>query len=154
MYTPTTQQLGISSVKAPAEFIPADIPVVWQELSALLYPAVELSQGMLSLEQIEVWLRSGQATAFAVIEKQQLKMAVIAMPVEYAFYNAARIVALAGEDLKESWKFLPVLEAWALTRNCVEIEGWCREEIWRMLRPLGWTKKTNILSWDLRRKLQ
>ena len=129
------------------------IPAVWDELESVLAPAFEAGEGILSRRDIYNWLMEDHAVAFSTMKDGKITSVLIVMKVRYSEYSVARIVACAGKNLRGAMKFIDALEAWALTQGCVEIEGWCRASVARLVRPLGWKPKLTIVSRDLRHKL-
>lgn len=155
MFTPTTARHGINSGDLKcAVFASSEISAVWGELSAMLVPCVQNSNGILSLEMLERWLLHEQAVAFATIRDNRIIAVVVVMPVFYSTYSVARVVAFAGKGAKDCMNFLPALETWAFTHGCVEIEGWCLPPVARLMRKLGWKQEHVRMTLDLRRKLQ
>lgn len=155
MYIPIIQVRGISSAELePIVFEQSAIPAMWPELEALLLPCIEEANGMLSSASLLQWLLEGWATAFATIKENKVVAVLIIMPVDYATYRCARVVACGGSDLRGATKFIDALEAWALTQGCVELEAWCRPVVARLIHGFGWNQKLIILNRDLRRKLQ
>lgn len=112
------------------------------------------ARGTMLLDEFRVMLLNGSATCFATIKYARIELMLVVLPVDYATYRVARILACSGRGLKEAAQFLDALEAWALTQGCVEIEGWCRPAMVRMAQRLGWQPKFTIISRNLRGKLQ
>lgn len=155
MFTPTTAALGKNSAKlTPYLYTPEIIPAVWDEMEAMLQPSFQHAKGTLDPKQIYQWLCDETAVAFATTRYNRLVMLMIVMKVDYASYSALRIIACAGKELRGAMEHIHVLEAWALTRGCLELEAWCRPAMVRLTRRLGWEPKFTIVSRDLRRTLQ
>jgi len=131
-----------------------EVPVLWELLEPLLARAVQHGRGMVTCEGMRELLFQGVARAFILLEDDQIRAIFVAKPVCYDKYRAVRIIAAAGRGMKHAMAQLHVLEAWALTLEAVEVEGWCRPAMERLLRKYGFKYKATIVSLDLRRKLQ
>lgn len=157
MSTRTTPACGISSAKSPLfphVFEPSQIEAIWPELEPFILASVEKSFGMQTVNQVHDLLLKGHAHAFCTMRDNRLVMVLVVRLIEYATFGAARIIACAGKELKEATQFISALEAWALTQGAVELEGWCRPAVARLVRRLGWRTKVEMVTLDLRRKLQ
>jgi hypothetical protein len=130
------------------------IPEVWDQLEPMIKRSCDRSQGMASVDQILGMLLAGEAVCMGVSENGQPMLVIVATVVQYPVYCAARVIALAGKNLKEAAKHFSVLEDWALSQGAVEIEGWCGPAIARMHYRNGAKHKVSIVTWDLRSKLQ
>lgn len=97
---------------------------------------------------------SGYYSTFVTLRNGKIELVLVVTLCEYATYNAVRIVAMAGKGLKDAAQFLPELEAWALTQGAVQLEGWCRPSVSRLLRSVGFETPFAMCIRDLRRKLQ
>ena len=149
------QQLGISSAKPTPVIYPIEtIPHVWEEMEAILAASDTISGGMITVELLKHWLLNGDATAFSITKYGQMESVLVIMKVDYATYSVARVVAYAGKDFIGTMQFVDALEAWALMQGCVELEGWCREEVVKLVSRYGWNPKLTIVSRNLRGKLQ
>ena len=155
MSTLTTTLPGTGSGNLePYVYRPELIPLVWDEMEAVLMPCFEATNGMLNSKQVYEWLMQEHAVAFATVRNGRLAAVLVVLKVNYASYSVARIIACAGKDLKGAMQFIDALEAWALTQGCVEIEGWCLKSAARLVRRYGWKDKLTIVTRDLRRRLQ
>lgn len=140
----------------PFMFTSDEVPGVWPEVEPILARCVEISQGMLTLENLYEMLckRYNLATLFITLRDNKVESALILWVVQYGAYRAAQIVAFAGKNLLQCHEYIEVLDTWARKLDCVEIEGWCRPEMARLVRRLGWQPKLTMMTRDLRRKLQ
>lgn len=154
MYIPTTIRPGINSGKlVPFRYEPDAIPLAWEELEPFIERSIEESFGMLTTKLIYEMLVRDQATAFATIRDGAIECVLILMMIDYTTYRSARIIALGGKNLKAAYKFVDALEAWAFIQGAVEIEGWCRPSMERLVRRLGWHKRVSIVVRDMRSKM-
>lgn len=155
MYTPTTAVPGTSWAKLePAIYSAESIPHIWEWLSPFIQSSLRYAQGTMTLEEFRLLLERGEATCFATVREGQPVLVLVIIPVSYATYKVARVIALAGREVKAAMQFFDALEAWALTQGCVEIEGWCRPAMVKFTRALGFKQKFAIISRDLRGRLQ
>jgi len=153
--TLTTTALGTNSGELSLYVYKSEtIPLVWDEMEALLLPGFESAGGMVTSADVYKWLVNRDAVAFATVRDEKIVAVIVVTKVNYSTYSAARIVACAGKGLKEAAKFLDALEAWAFTQGCVEIEGWCSKSMARLARRCGWEEKLTMIYRDIRRKLQ
>lgn len=130
------------------------IPGVLDEFYPLLELSAKESFGMLTADHLAQMLRQGDATAFAMRKGEKVVLLVVADFVYYSTFKSMRVLALAGSHLEEAAKFLPALEAWAITQGAVEIEGWCRPGMERFHQRFGLKKRVTLMVKDLRGKLQ
>lgn len=155
MYTPITQPLGTNSDKLVPVIYPSEaIPSIWEEMEGVLAICETVSNGMITTKLIHRWLLDGDAVAFGILKDEKLLSVLVVMPVQYATYKVARVIAYAGKNFIGTMQFIDALEAWALMQGCVELEGWCREEVVKLVSRYGWKPTLTIVSRDLRRKLQ
>ena len=155
VYTLTTIPPGTSSDKLAAwVFTNEQIPLVWEQIEPFIEKSVEASQGTITTRMIYDMLCEGSAVAIGTADGTEIKLVTVLRRIEYANYSAARIIAMAGTGLREAHRFIEAVEAWAISLDCVELEGWCRPAVTKLLRRLGWKPKFTIVTRDLRRKLQ
>ncbi len=143
-----------SSRLIPQVYNKSNLSLVWGEVEPMLEKSIEVSQGMITMGVIKMLIDDGRGVVFTTQRDGRIEAALVARVVEYATYNAARIVACAGRNLAEASQFIDVIEEWAFNAGCVEIEGWCRPSMTRLANKLGWKTKVSIVTRDLRRKLQ
>jgi hypothetical protein len=153
----TIHQPGTSSGRGeltPWVFTQEQIAPSWEELEVFIARSVEKSKGTITVAAIQESLLAGHATAFATARNGKFEAVLVVRIVDYLHYRAARIIACAGKNLREAKPFAESFEAWALTQGAVEIEAFCRPAVSRLLRYFGYEIKFNLVSKDLRRKLQ
>jgi hypothetical protein len=153
----TTTARGTSSDKErlyPQVYGRDNIAVVWEEVEPLLQKSVEVSRGMITLERIKNLLAQEEAVAFCTLRDNKVQAVLVTQIIQYCSYRSARIIACAGRELRGAMEFISVLDAWAMSQGAVEIEGWCRPEMVRLTRRLGWKEKFVCVTRDLRRTLQ
>lgn len=152
----STPARGISSAEPlrPVVLWANDAVGSWGELEPFIQKSVDKSQGMISVARIREMVERREASVFATLCDNRYVAVLVVEVVQYATYRAARIVACAGRDLREAAKFINVLEVWARGYECIEIEGWCRPAMVKLVQRLGWQPKISIVTWDLRRTLQ
>ena len=153
----TTAAPGISSDKTSLRawvYTKDQIPLAWEDLEPFVEKSIDKSFGMMASRQVYEMLCDGSAVAFVTARGNDIQLVAIIRFVQYASYGVGRFIAMAGRDLRGAHLFLPAIEQWAVSMGCVEIEGWCRPAVTKILRRLGWTPKLTLLTRDLRRKLQ
>lgn len=131
------------------------ISIIWGEIEPMLQRSIDITNGMQTIELVKAEIDNKEAVCFAPIRDGKIEAVIVCRVVEYATYRAARIIACAGENLKEAMQFIEAIDAWARSHNCYEIECWCvNPAMARLVRGLGWKPKFTALTRDLRRKLQ
>jgi hypothetical protein len=154
----TTREPGINSDKEDFRAGVLDqmaVLVLWDELVPILQRSVEVSQGMMSLGWLEEWAKRGEASVFVTWREGRIESVLVATIAIYPYYRSARIVACAGKNLAEAAdKYMDLLHSWALLNDCQEIEGWVLPPLARMAKKFGFRLKRQIVSLDLRSKLQ
>lgn len=148
---------GISSEKEPLQacvYSKHEIEGVWDLLEPFFQRSIDVSNGRLTMRWLQQGLLLGAIVAFATYRKDKLEMVLAVEMANYPGMDVARIVAIAGKNLKEASRFLDALETWALSQGAVEIEGFCRPAMVRLARHFGWKPQVLIVTKDLRRRLQ
>lgn len=150
---------GTSSVKSELRgcLHAADhIPLVWDQLEPLIERSIRAGRGEITTEVIYAMLVNGHAVAFTAHRDEKVEIVLVVRPVPYSSYTVVRIIACAGRGLKDALPLMDGVEAWALSQGAVELEAWCRPAMTRLLKSpkMGWSGKFEVLSKDLRRKLQ
>ena len=135
-------------------FTQSEIEKYWEELEPFVQKSIDVSDGDITLDAVKYLLATGSATAFATILNGKFQAVLVVDIVLYSTYRSARILCCAGRKLKEAMKFIGALEVWALSHEAVQIEGWCRPGVVRLVRRLGFIPRRTSVVYDLRRKLQ
>lgn len=158
MYIPTTRAPGISSDNpwrlVPHVFAATEIEAVWPDIEGFIARSVDQSNGTTSVETIFQLLMQQEATMFATLRNGRPELVLVVRLVQYAKFVTARVIAMAGKNLKEAKAFLPALEAWALTQGAIEIEAWSRPAVARLLQHVGMKERSRCMVLNLRGKLQ
>lgn len=133
-----------------------DVPHLWPFLEPLVDRSVASGSGELTTRRIHSLLLGGEATAFLITQDKKICFLLIAQIIPYAQHRAARVIACAGEDLRGADKSLSTLTSWAVLNEATEIEAWCPPHMSKLLKSLEtpWTSKYEVLSLDLRSKMQ
>lgn len=155
----TTARPGTSSAEGPLKgcLHEADhIPLVWDQLEPMIERSIKAGRGEITTEAVYAMLVNGHAFAFTAHRNEQVEIVLVVRPVLYSAYTVVRIIACAGRNLKEALHLFEGVELWALGKGAVELEAWCRPAMSRLLKSpkMGWASKFEVLSKDLRRKLQ
>lgn len=155
MYIPSIAELGTNSDRLlPFVWYKGDAMLHWDRYEHLVVDSVAHSKGTLTVAGVAEALQNGSACAMGTERNGEVVMILVARIVEYETFNSARIVAMAGRNLREAHKFMHLLEEWAFAQGAVELEGWCRPAVQRLLQRMGWKHKFSIMTYDLRRRLQ
>lgn len=133
---------------------PEEVEILWDLLEPYYQRSIAHSQATMSLEVLKASLIKGESHAIVSMNGDEILAVFAGRVVEYTGYNAYRITAAAGRKMKDALAQLDVLISWALSKDCVELESWCRPAIQRLLRPAGFRFKFAIVTLDIRRKLQ
>jgi len=126
----------------------------WDTLEPFIERSVRHSRGMVTVEGIRQMLFAGDACVIGTAMNNEIQAVTVCSITNYATYRAATIIAAAGKDLKAAMAFFHIIEGWALACGCSEVEAWCRPSVARLLRKYRWRQTYEILTIDLRRKLQ
>jgi hypothetical protein len=135
-------------------FQPDQIPAAWEELEPFVLDALHYAKGELSVEDVKKFLLQGYFAAFALAKEGRIQLVMITELCNWPQYSSVRVLAMAGNNFDAAKQFLSAFEAWVLSKGAVEIEAWCRPEMSRLLRRLGFLKAYEIVRLDLRSKLQ
>lgn len=148
--------IGLKKLPGTNAFVlfPEEIEVLWDFLGPMFQRSVDKSYGMVTLDSIQERFRRRELVCSVVLRNDILLSAFAWRIVEYDTYKSLRIVAAAGKELKVAAQFLDVLVCLALKEGAVELEAWCRPAMVRLLHRYGFRRKTEIVTLDIRRKLQ
>ncbi len=131
-----------------------EVPGYWEQLEPIVEKGIAASRGMLSVAFIKEALETGYALAFIVTKEEEILSLFVVDKVNYATYTAIRVIFCAGKSMKDAYKFVGPIEAWAVLQGAVEIEGWCAPGMTRLAQRYGWVPTLTRVTRDLRRKLQ
>lgn len=126
----------------------------WDRYEHMVESSLRHSMGTLTLDTMKKGVEEGVYTAFGTECGEEIRLIVLARIVDYDTFRVGHIGAMAGKGLKEASEYLHVLEEWAFSQGAVELHGWCRPAIGRLLLRYGWRHKFSVMSFDLRRRLQ
>lgn len=154
----TTPAPGIYSARPEVvayQFKVEHIPLIWEELEPLIERSVKAGADTLEVTKIRDMLFAGDATVFCNVRAAKIEFALVATIVDYPFHRAAFVLAAAGKDMTTVGRILfPQLEYWAFKQGASEMEAVCMDNMTRLLRKFGYRKKSNVVTKDLRGKLQ
>lgn len=149
-------ELGLRKLPGVNAFLlyPEEVEVLWELLEPLFDRSVRVSQGTMSLEGLRMSLLKGHVQGIVVLDGDSILSVFAARIIEYETYRACRIIAAAGIRMREAMERLEILTTWALAHDAVEVEGWCRPGMARLLRRYKFRTKFELVSLDIRRTLQ
>lgn len=132
----------------------SNIAPVIDEVRELIANVLEESEGMISSPHLELSILDG-AVVFAAEKNDKIVVLLIVEVFQYSAYRIARVLACCGKNLDRATEELrKVMIPWAISRGCVEFEGWCKPSFTPLYSKLGWEVKRHVVSYDLRSKLQ
>lgn len=118
---------------------------LWSQVSGYLDDALQYADGDYSLEQVKVFLSTGQWQLLIVNDDKVIHGAIAVSYANYPNDRVAFITAIGGKWIsdKESYKnFCDVLKAHGATK----IQGAARESVARLWRRLGFREKHIIVE--------
>ena len=127
---------------------------LWDSIEPFIMSSVKHSRGMVTTEGIKRMLLNNDAVVIGTAIDHDPVAVTVCTVVNYSTYRACRIIAAAGKDLKSAMKFFHIIEGWAIYSGCSEVEAWCRPSVSRLLQRYRWRKTYEMVTIDLRRKLQ
>lgn len=133
----------------------AEVGSVWRTIEPFIERSVRAHTfETITTAGIRELLVNGDAIVFALEKDGELVLVLTATIVQYPHYASARIVSISGRHLREASRYLHILEEWAKSQHAIMLEAWCRPAMVRMLRSLGWTERTTLVTRSLKRALQ
>jgi predicted secreted acid phosphatase len=128
---------------------PAFIHPNWDEISAYLKPALDLS-GVeeFNIDQLKMFISSGQWTLFVVEENSKLCGAVVVTFANYPNDRIAFVTAIGGKFISSretSDKFKALLK----TMGATKIQGYARESVARLWKRIGFENKQILVEYKL-----
>lgn len=128
---------------------PAFIHPNWDEISAYLKPALELSGvDSFNIDQLKVYIVNGNWTLFVVVEGEKLCGAVVVAFSNYPNDRIAFVTAIGGKfisSIETSDKFKALLKAMGATK----IQGGARESVARLWKRIGFENKQILVEYKL-----
>lgn len=118
---------------------------LWSQVSGYLDDALKYADGDYSLEQVKVYLSTGQWQLLIVNDEKTIHGAITVSYANYPNDRVAFITAIGGKWIsdKESYKnFCDVLK----THGATKIQGAARESVARLWRRLGFKNKHIIVE--------
>jgi|TARA_R110000803_G_C11957997_1_gene318394 hypothetical protein len=114
--------------------IPSDkILMLWDEVSPLLYPAVERSHGRWTMQTLLAALKEGRQQLWIVFEGEEpIKGVGTTEILDYPNRKMLAVQYLGGKGL-DTWglSFLDIIEDFAKAAGCSGIEATARKGFWK-----------------------
>ena len=152
----TLTQLESEPVKTPSckvALVEAeDVDMVWDEVSPLIEKALRHAEGELIPNDIKKHLDSGNLRLWVALEDRDVIAAMVTEIIQYPRKKIVRIITLAGKDMGMWYKFLPMLEGYAIRYGCSSLEAWSRKGMARKLKD--WKHSYDIITKDLKQRMQ
>lgn len=118
---------------------------LWSQVSGYLDDALQYADGDYNLDQVKVYLTSGQWQLLVVNDSSKIHGAIAVSYANYPNDRVAFITAIGGKWIsdKESYKnFCDVLK----NNGATKIQGAARESVARLWRRLGFKNKHIIVE--------
>ena len=121
----------------------------WEEIKKYLQPALDsCSVEEFNLDQMKVYISSGQWLLFVVEEKQKICGAVIVSFLNYPNDRIAFVTAIGGKFISSretSDKFKALLKKMGATK----IQGYANESVARLWKRIGFVNKQILVEHKL-----
>lgn len=99
------------------------IPAVWDDVAAILKPAIELAAGRHSLASTHDQLRTGHMQLFLAVQDDAVKAAAVTQILEYPAASWLAVLFCAGKGLPEWGRDgIAAIEDWAGRCGCIGVE--------------------------------
>ena len=152
----TVTQLESETVAAPSckvALVEAeDIDMVWDDVSPLIEKALRHAEGELIPDDIKKHLDSANLRLWVALKDKDVIAAMVTEIIQYPRKKIVRVITLAGKDMSMWYKFLPMLEGYAIRNGCSSLEAWSRKGMARKLKD--WKHSYDIITKDLKQRMQ
>lgn len=115
------------------------IDVIWEDVKAVLDPAVKTAKNKLSIKDVRDYIEKGIYELWVVMDNTKIVAAMTTRVIEYPERKALAMDFIGGSRMKE---WLPeaqrTLEKFAKDNNCLHLEGYGRKAWKRWLDKYGW----------------
>ena len=115
------------------------IDVIWEDVKAVLDPAVKTSKNKLSIKDVRDYIEEGIYELWVVMDNTKIVAAMTTRVIEYPERKALAMDFIGGSRMKE---WLPeaqrTLEKFAKDNKCLHLEGYGRKAWKRWLDKYGW----------------
>ena len=152
----TVTQIESEPVKTPSckvALVEAeDVDMVWDEVSPLIEKALRHAEGELIPNDIKNHLDASNLRLSVALENRDVIAAMVTEIIQYPRKKIVRVITLAGKDMSMWYKFLPMLEGYAIRNGCSSLEAWSRKGMARKLKD--WKHSYDIITKDLKQRMQ
>lgn len=115
-------------------------------ISPQLKKALEYSSGEITFDQLLRRLLSGHAHLWiCATNSGTLLLTGVTRVVPYPNVKRLAIDLIVGKNLEAAYPFLGMLEKWAWSHGCREIESYCRPGMAKTLQAKGWRKAYEVV---------
>ena len=117
----------------------------WGNVERFIADALSHDQGEFTLEQVKVYLSTGEWTLLGVFEGEEVVGAFVLQFVNYPNYRIAILVATGGKGIFD--KELNVsFEAFVKSKGATKIRGFVRDSMVRLSNRFGYEKVYNVVE--------
>ena len=123
-----------------------DIPYIWHEVVPLIEKALVYSEGAMFVSDVLGLLLDGTECLFIGKRDGKIYSALVGEIVCYPRKKIFRIVTWStssGHDMKEWIQLLYVIEDYARSQFCEELEAWTRKGL---ARKLKWDNEYSVIT--------
>ena len=129
-----------------------DVDMVWDEVSPLIEKALRHAEGELIPNDIKKHLDASNLRLWVALENRDVIAAMVTEIIQYPRKKIVRVITLAWKDMNMWYKFLPMLEGYAIRNGCSSLEAWSRKGMARKLKD--WKHSYDIITKDLKQRMQ
>ena len=150
----TPQEVGSSSEERDLRGtgVPIDmIEGVWVKVQPWINKALEYGNGEYGIEDIYAALLDREMQLWMVYEmpNKNIVLALITQIITYPQKKSCRVVALGGESHLLWEKRLFILEEWAKSEGCSNVEAFVRSGLAKKMKHLGYNNIYTVVSKDI-----
>ena len=128
---------------------PNQLPMVWGEAAPLLQKSIDVEPDFITLEQVELAIRTGKMFLLVWNEPNEGITGAAAVEfIDYPRYRVGHGTLLGGKNVVKP-HVLKELVAWMKSNGATVAQCWCRDELVPMYKKMGMEETHHVMRMKL-----
>jgi hypothetical protein len=128
---------------------PNQLPMVWGEAAPLLQKSIDVEPDFITLEQVELAIRTGKMFLLVWNEPDEGITGAAAVEfIDYPRYRVGHGTLLGGKNVVKP-HVLKELVAWMKSNGATVAQCWCRDELVPMYKKMGMEETHHVMRMKL-----
>ena len=128
----------------------SDIDQVWTACLPFIEAAADKGQAEMTTNDIYNFCKEQKMQLWIIFDDDfKIQAAATTELIDYPAKKVCRLVTLGGNNFDDWMEYLRVIEEWAIEKNCVALETFCRKGFSKKLENYGYKQTYIVLGKDL-----